>query len=57
MYHLGPEHIEYAALGVLILWTTWFAFNCGSTESIAGMMLILQSFNCENANAVISPIP
>jgi Amt family ammonium transporter len=36
MYHLGPEHIEYAALGVLILWTTWFAFNCGSTESIAG---------------------
>lgn len=32
----GEENVESAALGILILWTTWFAFNCGSTESIAG---------------------
>ena len=32
----GGENVESAALGVLILWTTWFAFNAGSTESITG---------------------
>jgi Amt family ammonium transporter len=32
----GDENVESAALGILILWTTWFAFNCGSTESISG---------------------
>ena len=30
------ENIEHAALGVLILWFAWFAFNCGSTENIQG---------------------
>ena len=32
----GGENVESAALGVLILWTTWFGFNAGSTESISG---------------------
>ncbi|CAI8026356.1 Putative ammonium transporter 1 member 5 [Geodia barretti] len=32
----GEENVESAALGIIILWTTWFAFNCGSTETIAG---------------------
>ena len=33
----GGENVESAALGVLILWTTWFGFNAGSTESITGV--------------------
>ena len=33
----GGENVESAALGVLILWTTWFGFNAGSTESISGV--------------------
>jgi Amt family ammonium transporter len=33
----GGENVESAALGVIILWTTWFAFNAGSTESISGV--------------------
>ena len=33
----GDENVESAALGILILWTTWFAFNAGSAESISGM--------------------
>jgi Amt family ammonium transporter len=32
----GEENVESAALGIIILWTTWFAFNCGSTEAITG---------------------
>ncbi|XP_065911000.1 ammonium transporter 2-like isoform X2 [Dysidea avara] len=32
----GDENVESAALGVLILWTTWFGFNAGSTESMEG---------------------
>jgi len=32
----GDENVESAALGILILWTTWFAFNAGSAESISG---------------------
>ena len=39
MYPVGggtDYNIEKAALGVLILWVAWFAFNCGSTETIDG---------------------
>ena len=36
----GGENVESAALGVLILWTTWFAFNAGSTESITGVLWV-----------------
>ena len=36
----GGENVESAALGVLILWTTWFAFNAGSTESITGVCCV-----------------
>jgi Amt family ammonium transporter len=30
----GGENTSEAALGVFILWFCWFAFNCGSTESV-----------------------
>lgn len=32
----GQENVESAALGIIILWTTWFAFNGGSTETMLG---------------------
>ena len=32
----GDDNIEQAASGVFILWFGWFAFNCGTTESLEG---------------------
>ena len=32
----GDDNIEQAASGVFILWFGWFAFNCGTTESMEG---------------------
>ena len=39
LYPVGggnEDNIEKAALGVLILWVGWFAFNCGSLQNIDG---------------------
>ena len=41
IYHMypingGDDNIEQAATGVFILWFGWFAFNCGTTESLEG---------------------
>jgi ammonia channel protein AmtB len=41
MYYRGTEeqeNIESAALGVLILWTSWFCYTAGATEAISGKM-------------------
>ena len=35
----GNDNIEQAASGVFILWFGWFAFNCGTTESLEGPLL------------------
>jgi ammonia channel protein AmtB len=40
MYYRGTEEqekIESAALGVLILWTSWFCYTAGATEAISGV--------------------
>ena len=39
----SSEFLEFAALGVLILWMTFFAFNCGTVESVAGKVKTIHS--------------
>ena len=41
----GQDQIEFAALGVFILWFGWFAFNCGTTESLQGPMRDLETYS------------
>ncbi|KAI6653547.1 Ammonium transporter 1 member 3-like [Oopsacas minuta] len=41
----GQDQIESAALGVFILWFGWFAFNCGTTESLEGPVHSHQTYS------------
>ena len=43
--HGGQDSIDSAALGVFILWFGWFAFNCGTTESLEGPMIDHQTYS------------